>query len=1322
MHRILSLAVALLLSVSISSAKDYTVSKRIGSSEKLSNNFVNDILAMRGDVWVSTASGVNRITGLRSIVLKSAGITKYPIENQKANEIVFHKQASKILFGTEVGLYIYCLGEGRVRQITAEDGLPEENLNDISIADENSVWLFYSTGKVFRFNCNDFTAEAFMPELIEKIRCGFFDGNRTLYIGHEHSGMSVIDIKNNTVTRYVHEKGNVKSIPGNNVRRIYVDKQHRMWVGTEHGMALFSKEKKEFYIVRHHSEQCDDNVYDIMQMNNGELWVASDYGGISIIDPEALRGNVENLHYSDARVELSSANARSIAQDEYGNIWVGNYSMGVDFISTREKRFHQMSFPNIDFKAVSCLAEGPGGQMWLGGNNMIVLCQNGMMVREWMIPPMTREYSFVRTLMVDKSGYVWIGVDDEGILRLNTATNSFERINTGLDGADTHSFYEDEKGNVWIGTEFGVYLWSKETNTVAPLDKLNKQLSRAPVSSFVPLNNGKLLLATHGVGVYVYDLKTQTGIRLAKVEDVNFNKINHAIKGNGNDVWLASYEGLVHIEDAANLKGITIYNKQDGLVDSHIRAVQQDASGRIWISTYSGIVCLDNGCKEIHNYGFADFKEEGFFGGGTLTTGQNIFFASASGVCYFNPELFNNETRVSDVQITSCELFSTAENAPDEKLHIPVDRGEIEIDYKHNTFTLLFSVCNQAQIGHEEYSYMIKNKDDGWFYLGDNREVVFSNMPPGKYEVVIRAKLKSQDWDDATQTQLTIVVKPPFWRTWWAYLIYLLLAAGIIFDILRSYNHRLKLQNTLALEKQKNEQNQLLHEERLRFFTNITHELRTPLTLILGPLESLKDSMQLSPQNHRTAELIFTNAVRLKELINQILEFRKTETQNRRLTVAKDDLGQLVKGISLSFAELNRKENVHITQNISSDLPQVYFDSEVITTVLSNFLSNAIKYTDKGNINISVAPKDDKWIRIAVEDTGHGIEKNALKHVFERYYQAKDKMSASGTGIGLALVKSLAELHEGRIEAESTVGVGSTFAFLIRTDNTYPNALHKDDTEEEEVTEVKSTPDIEKDGIITVLIVEDNADIREYINDSLSNDFKVLQASNGEEGAQMAFKHIPDVIVSDIMMPKMDGIEMMRMVKQDIRTSHIPVILLTAKDSIEDKTSGYEGGADSYLTKPFSARLLTTRIQSLIKNRHKLAEWISSQKSLNALPQVEANVEETGFSIIDRDFIDKLNKIIEENIVQEDITVPFLAENMNMSHATFYRKVKALTNMTAKEYVRKKKLQHCYEMLKTGEHNVNEVAFLTGFKQLAHFREVFKTEFGILPSDVNKQK
>ena len=205
-------------------------------------------------------------------------------------------------------------------------------------------------------------------------------------------------------------------------------------------------------------------------------------------------------------------------------------------------------------------------------------------------------------------------------------------------------------------------------------------------------------------------------------------------------------------------------------------------------------------------------------------------------------------------------------------------------------------------------------------------------------------------------------------------------------------------------------------------------------------------------------------------------------------------------------------------------------------------------------------------------------------------------------------------------------------------------------------------------------------------------------------------------------MPKMDGIEMMRMVKQDIRTSHIPVVLLTAKDSIEDKTSGYEGGADSYLTKPFSARLLTTRIQSLIKNRHKLAEWISSQKSLNALPQVEANVEDTGFSVIDRDFIDKLNKIIEENIVQEDITVPFLAENMNMSHATFYRKVKALTNMTAKEYVRKKKLQHCYEMLKTGEHNVNEVAFLTGFKQLAHFREVFKTEFGILPSDVNKQK
>lgn len=1313
---------ALLLSAGMLSAKDYTVSKRIGSSEKLSNNFVNDILAVHGDVWVSTASGINRITGLRSVALKSAGITKHPIESQKANGIIYHKQTNKILFGTEVGLFVYCIKDGVVRQFTTEDGMPEDNLNDISIADENNVWLFYSTGRIFRFDCNKFTAEEFKPNIIEKVRCGYFDGNRTLYLGYEHSGMGIVDVKNRTVTQFRHMKDDPKSVPGNNVRRIYVDKQKRIWVGTENGMALFNRLDKQFTIVKHTSGQHDDNVYDIKQMNDGSLWVASDYGGISIIEPEVMRGKVENLHYSDAKVALSSANARSIAQDEYGNIWVGNYSMGVDFISTRVNRFHQMKFPNVDFKAVSCLAEGPGGQMWLGGNNMIMLCQNGMVVREWMVPPMTREYSFVRTLMVDKSGCVWIGVDDEGILRLNPTTSSFEHINTGLDGADTHSFYEDEKGNVWIGSEFGVYMWSKETNTVTPLDKLNKQLNKAPVSSFVPIGNGKLVLATHGVGVYVYDLKAQTGIRLAKVGNVNINKINHAIKGSDNDVWLASYEGLVHVKDPANLKGITIYNKQNGLGDSHIRAVQQDASGRLWLSTYSGIICLDNACQDIHNYGYADFKEEGFFGGGTLKAGQNIFFASASGVCYFNPELFNNETKVSDVQITSCELFSTAENGLDEKLHMPIDKGEIEIDYKHNTFTLLFSVCNQAQIGHEEYSYMIKNKDDGWFYLGDSREVVFSNMPPGTYDIVIRAKLKSQDWDDATQAQLTIVVKPPFWRTWWAYLIYLLLAAGIIFDILRSYNHRLKLQNTLALEKQKNEQNQLLHEERLRFFTNITHELRTPLTLILGPLESLKDSMQLSPQNHRAAELIFTNAVRLKELINQILEFRKTETQNRRLTVAKDDIGKFVKGIFLSFAELNRNENVHLTHSISKDLPLMYFDSEIITTVVNNFMSNAVKYTDKGNISLTVAQKDDNWLRIAVEDTGHGIEENALKHVFERYYQAKDKMSASGTGIGLALVKSLAELHEGYVEAESSVGVGSSFAFCIKIDNTYPNALHKDDTEMEEAVEVNTTPDIEKDGIITVLIVEDNADIREYINDSLSNDFKVLQASNGEEGAQMAFKHIPDVIVSDIMMPKMDGMEMMRIVKQDIRTSHIPVILLTAKDTIEDKTSGYEGGADSYLTKPFSAKLLTTRVQSLLKNRHRLAEWISSQKPLEALPAVEAKEEQQEFSAIDRDFIDKLNKIIEDNIVQEDITVPFLAENMNMSHATFYRKVKALTNMTAKEYVRKKKLQHCYEMLKTGEHNVNEVAFLTGFKQLAHFREVFKAEFGILPSDVNKQK
>ncbi len=516
----------------------------------------------------------------------------------------------------------------------------------------------------------------------------------------------------------------------------------------------------------------------------------------------------------------------------------------------------------------------------------------------------------------------------------------------------------------------------------------------------------------------------------------------------------------------------------------------------------------------------------------------------------------------------------------------------------------------------------------------------------------------------------------------------------------------------------------------------------------MGPLEDLMEDRELSARRQKKIGSIHASAERLLNLINDILEFRKTQTQNRKLTVARADLGAWVKEIGTRFQDLNHNPQVSIFVNIQAGIPEIYFDSEVVNTVINNLMSNAIKYTLSGSIVLTLNMPTAEQVAISVEDTGYGIDKEALPHICNRYYQENGKHQASGTGIGLALVKSLANLHEAELNVESEKGKGSKFTFTLNVANTYPNALHKDD---EQPTEVKLTEEMdgvseaestEKDERPLLLIVEDNTDIRQYIDESLCEDYRILQASNGKEGRDLAFEQMPNIIVSDIMMPEMDGIEMTKILKTDIRTSHIPIILLTAKTSVNDQEVGYDSGADSYLTKPFSAKLLHSRIKNLLAGHRRLTEYIV-QKNMNAFAQSQtsplqekdmatvpqdANVAETEeessamqqLSPLDQKFMDKLNKLIEDHISTEDLDIAFFTDRMAMSHSTFYRKVKALTGMSANEYIKKAKLRHSMSLLQTKEYTITEVAMLAGFNNIGNFRESFKREFGKTPSEILK--
>ena len=605
---------------------------------------------------------------------------------------------------------------------------------------------------------------------------------------------------------------------------------------------------------------------------------------------------------------------------------------------------------------------------------------------------------------------------------------------------------------------------------------------------------------------------------------------------------------------------------------------------------------------------------------------------------------------------------------------------------------------------------MLKGLENSWYTVNENNSVTFRNIPPGKYEFLIKARVHNQEWPEEA-TSLTIRVNPPLWLTWWAKLIYILVSISIIYLILHAYKKKLDLESLYTLEKKNHEQEQELNQERLRFYTNITHELRTPLTLILGPLEDMQKETSLPVKQAQKLSVIHQSALRLLNLINQILEFRKTETQNKKLCVSKGNIAPLIYEIGLKYKELNQKTKIDFQIQIEKEEMLLFFDKEIITIVLDNLISNAIKYTEQGRVTLSLYQtmrNEVAYTEIKVSDTGYGISAEALPHIFDRYYQESGKHQASGTGIGLALVKNLVTLL---------------------TDNIYPNALHVDSTEpiQEDTNQEASLEYPQETTLDTgkpiLLIVEDNEEIQKYIAESFADSFEVLTAYNGEEGKQQALSRIPDIVVSDIMMPVMDGITLCRQLKEDVRTSHIPVILLTAKDSLQDKEEGYEVGADSYLTKPFSASLLRSRINNLLESRKKLIAQFQTQ----SVPGNQADLKEKriviaeALSKLDNEFIEKITLLIEENLSSEKIDITYLSDKMCMSGSTLYRKMKALTGLSTNEYIRKVKMQNAERLLLEGKFNISEIAYKVGMNSTGYFRQCFKEEFGVSPSDYLKQ-
>lgn len=1286
------------------------VSTNIGLREGLSNNFVLDMaIDKQGFLWATTESGMNRICGNTHIIYKkeNSGITSNDVSAIYSDTI-----NNKMWIATKQdGLCVYDGQTHQFHPFSIAEGLITDAVSYISKAADNQIWILHWNGQVQRYDNKSGQLSLMDFGKTLKSQVCLDDGRGHLYIGHLFDGLSVVDIKTKEVRRYTCIPNDPSTLPGNHVRTVFIDHDKNVWVGTSKGLALLDPQTGKCHRFLHSAVDSftigSNNIYSIVEISGGRLCVVSDQGGVSILDLNRFSvTNPEQARFDNTQLNqhLSSMNSRKLIEDAYGNIWVGHYQSGVDVICEDKRLFHIV--PNAD-NTYGMLCDTKG-HLWLGGAG------------ELTAP------GIIQCIEEDQNGEIWLGMRDEGVLKYNPVHKAFQHIDLGISSMDIYDLFCDEKGKLWIGSEMG--LFSYNNGHADKEERFSKLIGHPVVMAIAKDSKGQFWIGTLSHGLFCISPDTDRMTRYTMSNGMPSNHINDIYISTDKTIWAATMYGLACI--SAN--GLQIYNQEQGLEDNHIRAIQEDRSGNIWVSTYSHLACLDRSTGLFHNYSYKDGLPVGNYIEKSVAKGKDgtLFFGSSDGICHFNPQSITISSKKIPVKIISCEILkSQTEKGGGSEVLSPDAKGIYHINYSENTFRLSFATPDFSEKDNADYSYMMKGAENKWFDTEGDDQVTFRNLSPGKYTFILRCKQNNQTWDNAIWDEITIVVHPPLWLTWWAKLLYLLFLIGVIYTYFRSYKRRLELKNSLFISQREHMQKEELNEERLRFFTNVAHELRTPLTLILGPLEDLSEDKRMPEVYHKKVSTIYSSAERLQNLINDILEFRKTETQNRKLIVAKGDLGSLVKEIGDNFKALNRNPKVTIHVIVDPDLPKVYYDSEVITTIANNLMSNAIKYTPSGTINL-ILNKNGDYIDLRVTDTGYGIAAEALSHIFDRYYQAKGKHQASGTGIGLALVKALADLHEGRLSANSQMGNGSEFVFSLKIDNTYPTALHKEDEPIESPAisiayneEDMQEEDKEKDIRPLLLIVEDNDDIRQYVRESLAENYRILEGSDGEEGLSQAFNLIPDIIVSDIMMPQMDGIEMTRRLKEDVRTSHIPIILLTAKNTIDDKEEGYDSGADSYLTKPFSAKLLRSRIQNLLSNRRRLAELIlfhQQEKAEQALSDDQAVAEEKNdmstLSELDRQFLDRLNTLIEENISNEELDMNDMASKLAMSYSTFYRKMKTLVSMSPNDYIRKIRLHRGMELLRSGNYNVTEAAMMTGFNSMGNFREQFKREFGKAPS------
>jgi signal transduction histidine kinase/ligand-binding sensor domain-containing protein/DNA-binding response OmpR family regulator len=1213
-----------------------------------------------------------------------AGLDDYPeVSSLATSEITVLKAFRRELWtGTAEGkLMHYDTETDSFRVAILDDPRSGKRIDEIHCDIHGQVWLLTEEAGITRYDPERgrFRYYRLAPEnsreLIDDERTKFFeDSDNKLWLAGQSIGVQLYDRERDRFTVYINDPGDPRSLPSNVVEYIMEDREKNIWIGTNwfgKGLCrMISVDPAFTYVVpvRESGNKMQNLVRAVYTDSEGYVWAGTKSGQVYIYNPE-----LEPVHVIQAgrQSKYSGYNVYSISEDESGYIWLCTKGAGI-YISDQSLRDIAPRYDELSFTNIRHRTDDPNS---LSSNN-------------------------VYDVEIDETGRIWVATFGGGlnlVERTGEGGWKFHRYHTGnsdLSSDNLRDLHLDRNGRLWIASTYGVNY----------LDIYNKEYTGTPVI-------GHIVAGKDGE------------------EGLSYNDIIMILEDSDGHLWLASAGGGVNeiLNPEADEFQIRYYSVRDGLKDDYILSLAEDMYGFIWMGTASGLSRYNPVNGDIDNFDKKEGLPEVSFSERTATASLSgsLLFGTHHGFYSISPDRLRREESHPDICLTELQLNNTIVEPGDPGS--PLDRAlnyadGIRLKARQSNFSIAFSLLSFRSTESNHYAYILEGFDEKWNYVGTEHKATFTNVPPGSY--VFRVKGLDSDLSEyGTETSLEVTILPPPWRTGLAFAAYGVVLLGLFFLVYRISTRFVRLKNNLRVEK-------LVAESKLRFFTNISHEIRTPLTLILGPVDKLVGQTSLGPEIRHQMAVIHRNTKRLLRMVNMILDFRKIQHEKINLRIQEIELVPFLHQIFESFEAQAEQKNIrfNLVYDHEDESLKVWGDIQKLDIVIFNLLSNAFKFTpEKKSISIVVSrePLPHDSIQILVRDTGAGIAREKLDRIFDRFFVSHmdGANETQGTGIGLSLVREYIKLHEGEISVDSTPGKGTEFRVRLRTGRSHfpEDVVIKEREAYSYSPEVEPVPDelLPGDGEGTdqgfeirekphVLVVEDDVEMCFYLQKILENTYRVDVAKDGVEGMEKARKLNPDLVVTDVMMPRMNGIRLVERLKEEFTTCHIPVIMLSSKSAVESQVEGLNSGAEAYVPKPFNSEVLLSYIQSLLTQRRKIRSILESK--------VELKPDEVKVSPKDKEFIEKVIRLINENLANPEFNVEKLAAMVYISRTLFYKKIKGITGYQPVELIRMMRLKKAAKYIETGEFTVSEVAYMVGYNDIRYFSTSFKKQYGISPS------